>query len=83
MGPNQAMNHLYAWGPPAPASDPITATGRATSSAKAMKATSATTESPYPRPTITAPKTKKVRTWKIVLTFSLKSTKRSVISCSA
>ena len=29
-----------------------------------------------------APKTKKVSTWKIALTFSENSTKRSVISCS-
>ena len=32
--------------------------------------------------TISAPKTKNVSTWKIALTFSEKSAKRSVISCS-
>ena len=47
-----------------------------------MKSASAAIEPSKPVATMIAPKTKKVSTWKIALTFSEKSTKRSVISCS-
>ena len=47
-----------------------------------MNASSARTEPSNPVATMIAPKTKNVSTWKIALTFSEKSTKRSVISCS-
>ena len=47
-----------------------------------MNATSARTAPSKPVATIRAPKTKKVSTWKIALTFSEKSAKRSVILCS-
>ncbi len=53
------------------------ATGRATSKVTMMRATRASTLPPKPVTTISAPKTKKVTTWKIALTFSLKVAKVS------
>ena len=82
LGPNQAMNAFCGRGRPVPTKESETAIERATSRAKRMKRTSAPIEASYPVATMTAPKTKKVSTWKIVLRFSEKSAKRSVISCS-
>ena len=59
-----------------------TATGRATSRAKTTKRTSGGMLWWKPVATIRAPKTKKVRTWKIVLVFSANSAKPSGTSRS-
>ena len=60
----------------------MTAAGRATSRAKATKATSGGMLWSKPVATISAPKTKKVMTWRIALAFSANSTKPCGTSCS-
>ena len=76
------MNAFCGRGRSVPVSASVTATGRAIASAKTMNAASAAIAPSKPVATMIAPKTKKVSTWKIALTFSEKSEKRSVISCS-
>ena len=83
FGPNQAMNAFCGRGRPVRTKENITAAGRATTRAKTMNSTSGGIEWWKPVATISAPKTKKVSTWKIALAFSANSTKPSGTSCSA
>ena len=70
MGPNQAMNARWGLGRSVPASETPTAAGLATNSAQAMNAISAGIAKSYPVATMIAPKTKKVRTWKIAVSYT-------------
>ena len=72
FGPEPRDEQLEGLRQPVPDSDPRTAAGRATSSAKAMKATSAGMLRSQPVATISAPNRKNVLTWNTALTFSLK-----------
>ena len=73
FGPNQAMNSLFGIGTLMGRNAKSTATGRATRSTNATRATSRAVEPSHPVVAMRAPKTANVITWKSALSVSLNS----------